>query len=418
MIASLLALTGFIFIPFFSRNLPTLLVGFILQGVPWGIFQTLTTAYASEVCPTALRAYLTTYVNLCWVIGQLIGSGVLRGLLGRTDEWSYRIPYALQWMWPIPLVVGIAFAPESPWWLVRRGRISDARDALRRLTSSEKDEQFDIDEQIALIVKTNEMEMAMTEGTSYLDCFRGVNLRRTEIACLTWGLQILCGSAFMGYSAFFLEQAGLDTANAFDLTMGQYALGFVGVLCSWWLIGRFGRRSIYLAGLVCSNVLVLVIALVGIAPRTNTAANWSIGALILVYTFMYDMTVGPVCYSIVSEISSTRLRAKSVVLARTFYNLVGLVNNIITPRMFNPSAWNWGTKSGFFWTGICALCVLWAYFRLPEPKGRTYAELDKLFELRVSARKFASAHIDPFEAETETEKRKLEEMQPEVQEVH
>jgi SP family general alpha glucoside:H+ symporter-like MFS transporter len=90
MIGSLALLTAFIFIPFFATNLETLVVGFILQGIPWGVFQTLTTAYASEVAPTALRAYLTIFVNFCWAAGFLIGSGVLKGLLDRGDEWAYR----------------------------------------------------------------------------------------------------------------------------------------------------------------------------------------------------------------------------------------------------------------------------------------------------------------------------------------
>ena len=68
-------------------------------------------SYASEICPVALRAYLTTYVNLCWVIGQFLASAVLKGVSTREDEWAYRIPYALQWMWPIPLIIGITFAP-------------------------------------------------------------------------------------------------------------------------------------------------------------------------------------------------------------------------------------------------------------------------------------------------------------------
>jgi SP family general alpha glucoside:H+ symporter-like MFS transporter len=55
-----------------------------------GVFQTLTVTYASEVTPTNLRAYLTTYVNLCWVMGQLIAAGVLRGFLERNDQWAYR----------------------------------------------------------------------------------------------------------------------------------------------------------------------------------------------------------------------------------------------------------------------------------------------------------------------------------------
>ena len=87
-------------------------------GMPWGVFQTLTITYASEVCPIALRGYLTTYVNCCWGLGQLIAIGVIRSMFTRTDEWAYRIPYALQWMWPVPLVIGVAFAPESPWSVV------------------------------------------------------------------------------------------------------------------------------------------------------------------------------------------------------------------------------------------------------------------------------------------------------------
>jgi MFS transporter, SP family, general alpha glucoside:H+ symporter len=75
MIVSLIATIAFIFISFFSQNLQTLLVGEILLGIPLGVFQTLTVSYASEVCPVVLRAYLTTYVNLCWVIGQFIASG-------------------------------------------------------------------------------------------------------------------------------------------------------------------------------------------------------------------------------------------------------------------------------------------------------------------------------------------------------
>jgi SP family general alpha glucoside:H+ symporter-like MFS transporter len=90
MMGSLTMMIAFIFIPFFAQNLQTLLIGDILQGIPWGVFQTMTTAYASEVCPVALRAYLTTYVNLCWVFGQLIATGVLTSFLKRSDQWAYR----------------------------------------------------------------------------------------------------------------------------------------------------------------------------------------------------------------------------------------------------------------------------------------------------------------------------------------
>ena len=62
MMASLVAMVGFIFIMFFAVNIEMLEVGYVLTGVPWGIFQTITTTYAAEVCPVVLRPYLTTYV--------------------------------------------------------------------------------------------------------------------------------------------------------------------------------------------------------------------------------------------------------------------------------------------------------------------------------------------------------------------
>ena len=119
MLGALVSMIGLIFILFFAQNIGMLFVGEILCGLPWGAFQTLTTTYAAEVSPLILRPYLTTYVNLCWVTGQLISTGVLRGLLSRSDQWAWRIPYAIQWIWPVPIIVGVLFAPESPWWLIR-----------------------------------------------------------------------------------------------------------------------------------------------------------------------------------------------------------------------------------------------------------------------------------------------------------
>jgi SP family general alpha glucoside:H+ symporter-like MFS transporter len=64
--------------------------------------------------------------------------------------------------------------------------------------------------------------------------------------------------------------------------------------------------------------------------------------------------------------------------------------------MLNPDAWNWKGKTGFFWRSLCFCCVVWTFFRLPEPKGRTFGELDVLFERGISARKFSSSIVDVF----------------------
>lgn len=96
MVGGLIALTGFIFITFFATSIEMLLVGQILCGLPWGIFATSAPAYASEMLPMVLRVYFTSWANMAFIIGQFIAAGVLRGCLDLTDQWGYRIPFALQ----------------------------------------------------------------------------------------------------------------------------------------------------------------------------------------------------------------------------------------------------------------------------------------------------------------------------------
>ena len=107
------------------------------------------------------------------------------------SQWAYRIPFACQLGWcvflglvlllltscrPIPVAILIYLAPESPWWLVRRGRLSDAEHVVVRLGVAEGISPSD---RVAEMVRTIEIERASTEGASYIDCFRGTDLRRT-----------------------------------------------------------------------------------------------------------------------------------------------------------------------------------------------------------------------------------------------
>lgn len=57
--------------------------------------------------------------------------------------------------------------------------------------------------------------------------------------------------------------------------------------------------------------------------------------------------------------------------------------------------------SGFFWGGSCFLCIIYTYFRIPEPTGKSFAQLDLLFERGVPARKFATTDVDVFDVPIE-----------------
>ncbi|KAK4703273.1 MFS transporter, SP family, general alpha glucoside:H+ symporter, partial [Phenoliferia sp. Uapishka_3] len=401
------AVIGFVSISFTAPNVQTLQVFEVLCGIPWGVFQTLTITYASEVCPVALRGYLTTYVNFCWGLGQVIGIGVIKSMIGRTDQWAYRIPFALQWMWPVPLFIGVFLAPESPWWLVRHSRLEEAKHNLLRLTSVDKSAEtgFDADETIQMMVVTTKLEERITSGAGYLDCFRGTDLRRTEIVCMCWAIQNLCGNSFSGYSSYFFVQAGLASSTSYDFALGQYGINMAGVFGAWFLMSRgIGRRTLYLYGQCGLCIILLLMGFLGLVPHAHKeAAALATASLMLVWALIYQCTVGTVAYSLVGELSSRRLLIKSVVLGRNLYNIVGIACSVLTPYMLNPSAWNWGNYAGFFWGGSAFLCIIYTYFRIPEPAGRSFAELDLLFEKKVSARNFAKTKVDVFYGVEKTE---------------
>jgi SP family general alpha glucoside:H+ symporter-like MFS transporter len=187
-----------------------------LEGLPDNVSISLASPWTSQVQGNFVTLTTPSYVNACWVLGQLIASIVMRSMIDNTTAWSYRIPFALQWIFPIPISFAVWFAPESPWWLIRQNRFEDARATLRRLRTKPatiSDDEFATTLRGAMetMIQTNEREKKMQSGTSYKDCFNGVDKRRTEITCMAWTIQTLCGSTFMGFSTYFCKSPDLCT---------------------------------------------------------------------------------------------------------------------------------------------------------------------------------------------------------------
>lgn len=277
--------------------------------------------------------------------------------------------------------------------MIRRDRVSDAAKAVRRLTNKTEDE---IQGSVAQMVHTIRLENEIESGTSYWDCFKGIDRRRTEIACFVFAGQMLSGAQFAYGPTYFFEQAGIDPSNAYKIGFGDTGIAFIGTVLSWFLLGYFGRRTLYVGGIATLTLTLLIIGIVSVSSNSS-GATWAQAALCLFWLFTYSLTVGPICYAIISEISAVRLRAKTVALSRNVYNLVTIVCVILEPYMMNPIEWNWKGKTAFFWCGSALLVTIWAFFRLPETKDRTYEELDILFAKKVNARKFASHRVDAYE---------------------
>lgn len=193
----------------------------------------------------------------------------------------------------------------------------------------------------------------------------------------------------MSYSIQFMGQAGLSTSDAYSLNVGQNGLSLFGCIIAWYIMTYVGRRTLYLSGLSIMLVILFIVGCIGI-PGESTARSWAVGGLLIFMLFCFQLSVGPACYTLVAEMPSTRLRIKTVALARASYNAAGFITNVIMPKMVGKNDWNWGAKGAFLWAGITLVFLVWTFFRLPEPKGLTYSELDLLFEHKTSARNFSA----------------------------
>ncbi|CZT10456.1 related to alpha-glucoside transport protein [Rhynchosporium graminicola] len=391
-----------IFILFFAVNIEMILIGNLICGIPWGVFQTLTTAYAAEICPPAMRGYLTAWVSMCWGFGSFLATGVLRGSLALKGDAGWRVPYGIQWFWIPPLFLVGYFAPESPWYLIRRGRQAEAEKSLNRLARKGFYTERTMAETLALMNHTNEMEKIEAKKGSFAECFTGTNRRRTGIVMMAWVIQLLNGQSITQYAAILLRSVGMSSTNAFNYNMAIQSVNVFATSIAIALMGRIGRRVFYFFGTVGIGACMLIVGIVGFAAKEKdkTTVAYVTAAFLIVVQCIFKVSLGPATYVVVGEMASNRVRAQTIVLGRAVYVCCGIVVQQINPRMLNTKkdgAWGLGAKTGIVYFGLCFVWSAYVWFCLPETKNRSFADLDYLFQKKVDARKFTTTPVDLFE---------------------
>jgi MFS transporter, SP family, general alpha glucoside:H+ symporter len=139
--------------------------------------------------------------------------------------------------------------------------------------------------------------------------------------------------------------------------------------------------------MIVMTIILFVIGFLDLG-RAHVGAVWTQASLMNIWTFIYQMTIGPICFVIIAEISSTRLRGRTIAIATAVQAIFEIVFTVAMPYMLSSDEANWRGRAGFLFGAISFVCYLWCFFRLPESRGRTFEELDILFERRVPLRQF------------------------------
>ncbi|KAI1347561.1 sugar transporter [Xylaria sp. FL0043] len=386
---ALMFLNAFIFVFYFANSLPVIFVSQLLEGLPWGIFIANAPAYCSEIVPIKLRAPATQMLQMFWAIGSIVVGAVTYVYNPVLDESAYKIPIALQWLFPTPLAILIFCAPESPWWLVRKGRLQEAAHAVGRLGRRSR---LNTSESVAMMRRVIELEKSEKEP-NYIELFKGVDLYRTLIVCGVYAAQNLTGNLIANQAVFFFEQAGVSVNTAFALGLITSALQTIFVMLSWILTSYLGRRTIYLWG-SAFNVVLLIALGVAASVGMSVAASNAQASLGLIISVLFTLGPAPASWVIIGETSSIRLRPLTTGIGRASYYIVEIPLIFLSSFLLNPTGGNLGGKCGYVWGGTGLFCWVVAYFWLPEMRGRSYREIDILFRRKVPARKWKKTEID------------------------
>jgi sugar porter (SP) family MFS transporter len=365
----------------------------LILGLGLGFYLTLAPLMASELAPVALRGFATAGVNLGIAIGQLLSNSVIKGFGERADAWAYRGPFATQLFFVVFLLAFLPFSPESPWYLARKGKKEQALTALRKLFGAD----YDCEKRLVALQATIEEESRDSEvRVGFLDCFKGTNRLRTGISTGVFLCQHLVGIIFvLGYSTYFFQLAGLSVPKSLDLGVGVTACGVAGNMVSWFVVERFGRRIVFLSGMSSLTALLFIIGIMDVVP--TSAAGWVQAGATVVYAFVYFLTIGAMAFAILGEASSTVLRAKTMSLATATQALCGLAMNFAIPYMVNPDEANLKGKVGFIFGGLALIATFGSWVYVPELKGKTFDEIDRLFAAKVPPRKMGGYKQSDFE---------------------
>jgi MFS transporter, SP family, arabinose:H+ symporter len=336
----------------------------ILGGLGVGIASMLSPMYISEISPAERRGRLVSFNQLAIVIGILLAF-ISNALLVDTGENNWRWMLAVMSIPALLFFVFLFFAPESPRWLVQKGFSNEAFEILRKINGSNA-AKLELSE-IEKSIKDEEDSGAFREIFS--PKMRPILFMGVFLCVFS---QITGINSIMYYAPVIFQSIGAGASNAVIQTtiIGGGNLIFTFVAIS--LVDRLGRKPLLIGG-----VSGMIISLTSIAAAfyLQKTGGYIILALILMYIASFSASVGAVTWVIVSEIFPNKLRSKAMSVSIVSLWIANFILILVFPLMLNRLG---GATSFLFFDVMCVLLLLFAVFILPETKGKSLEELEKI----------------------------------------
>ncbi|KAI1762831.1 general substrate transporter [Hypoxylon sp. FL1150] len=371
-----------------SAGLGLIVAGRLVAGFGVGAVSAILILYMSEIAPRKVRGALVSGYQFCVTVGLLLASAIDYATQDRTDSGSYRIPIAIQLLWALILGTGLFLLPESPRYFVKKGKLDSAAATLSRLRGQPIESDF-IQDELAEIIANHEYELSVAPvggyWSSWLNCFRGSlfksssNVRRTILGTSLQMMQQWTGVNFVFYfGTTFFQDLG-TISNPFLISLVTTLVNVLSTPISFWSMEKIGRRPLLLWGALGMVICQFIVAIIGTVTAADAAVKTMI-AFICIYIFFFASTWGPGAWVVIGEIYPLPMRARGVALSTASNWLWNCIIAVITPYMVDTDKGNLGAKVFWIWGALCTCCFVYAYFLVPETKGLTLEQVDRMLE--------------------------------------
>jgi sugar porter (SP) family MFS transporter len=380
-----------------STTFPVMVVGRLIAGAGVGFISAIIILYMSEIAPKKVRGALVSGYQFCITIGILLANCVVYATQNRDDTGSYRIPIAIQFLWAIILGGGLFLLPESPRYFVKKGKLEAAAKALSSVRGQPIESEY-IQDELAEIIANHEYELSVVPQTSYFaswaNCFKGglmspsSNLRRTLLGIGLQMMQQLTGINFIFYyGVVFFKQLG-TISNPFLISLITTLVNVCSTPVSFYVVERVGRRNLLIWGALGMVIAQFIVGIVGVTAgkeagvHTNKPATSSMISFICINIFFFAITWGPCAWVVIGEIFPLPIRARGVGLSTASNWFWNCIIAVITPYLVGTQHGdaNLGSKIFFMWGSLCIISLSFAYFLVPETKGLSLEQVDKMLE--------------------------------------
>ncbi|KAL2849592.1 general substrate transporter [Aspergillus pseudoustus] len=378
-----------------------LLIARLVAGCAGGMMGTSAMVYLSEMAMPQFRGALLGSFSLAFALGQVFPAIALKFLEESKPMASCNIFYSefvFTGLWLFPML----YLPDTPSWYASESRHDEGKQALRRLVGNVKD--YDLEREYAVLKYEMDESTALQkkqEGQSEWKILftSKTNVKRAIISTLPFTFQNIVGVPLMfGYTTYFFQLAGVD--DPFLGNIVKQIVLVIGIILAFYTVDKVGRQTLVIYGGALMAIICLIVGGLGFMEQTS-ASGVALVALCSFWAFVYANSLAPIGWISLVEISSPSLRAKTTSFAVTIQYLTGILFNYCVPRMLSNQHAGWGQKIGLFFGGLTLLYLTPCILLFPETKGRTYHELDELFERGIPAWRFAETRTS-HQAEVES----------------